>query len=769
MATPAVIGALRVVLSMDAGMFNKGRKEFETDLERMGRQMDKFGKKMGRIGLGMTAALTAPIALLGRGMLKAGGDFEAAMNRVQAASGATASQFQQMREMAIQLGADTIFSASESAAAMEMLVKNGLNASQILDGALSSSLALAAASSTSMSSAADVATDVMISFGKEARELAGLVDGITGTVLRSKFSFDDYRLALGQAGGVAGNLGVQFDEFNAVLATTASAFASGSDAGTSFKTFLTRLVPQSKVAADTMKKLGLEFFDETGKMKTMAGVAQELKEGLGNLADESRNQALKDIFGVDAMRTAILLSKQGAEGIEAMQKEIAKVSAMEQAEIRMKGLNGALEQMAGAFETLQIRIGDSGILKMAEDFVRWVADLFESISKLNPNLLYFGTIVAGLLGSLGPAALAIGAIAVAFGHLAPALATAGIAIRAFIASTGPIGLLIAAASTLAIAWMNSDVDLKTVWNSIKSGLDKISTSLKQVKSDAEMVPLGFDGFPGIDARLDSTTAKVQKLTDVMSNFAASQQNNPLWNFAGLSGGLGNALDAGLDSEQKKINSLIEGATALDGWKTRTLNLMEMEKDLVMELATPYEEYAAQLERIAFLQDKTAISAANANRVQVAAASGLASEYLGVAGQISGALGQVFDESKGIAIATAIINTAQAVTKALADYGPTPFGFASAAAAVASGAAQIATMRSTSPGSGTNPRSVSGGGGGSQAQPSQQSSNRSLLVRGVDPASIYSGSQLKELVGSINEFVADGGVLIATEAKGRATA
>ena len=48
---------------------------------------------------------------------------------------------------------------------------------------------------------------------------------------------------------VAGTSGVEIEDFLTVLAATSSSFASGSDAGTSFKTFLQRLTPESKKAA----------------------------------------------------------------------------------------------------------------------------------------------------------------------------------------------------------------------------------------------------------------------------------------------------------------------------------------------------------------------------------------------------------------------------------------------------------------------------------------------------------------------------------------
>jgi len=430
MAGSAIIGSLRVVLGIDTAVFDKGLADAMKSLKGIGKSMQSVGKNM-------SGYLTAPIVGFGALTVKTAGDFEAALNRVEAATGATAGEFKAMRDMAVQLGADTIFSASESADAMEMLAKNGLTASQILDGAVSASMALAASSGSELAAAADVATDVMMNFGKEANELGGLVDGITGVLLESKFGFDDYRLALGQAGGVAGNLGVEFEDFNAVIAVTSSAFASGSDAGTSFKAFLTRLVPVSKTAAAAMQELGLEFFNADGSIKNMTEVADELHKKMGNLSDQDLNRHMKDIFGVDAMRTAIMLMKQGGDGVEEMRARINNASAEEQAAARLKGFNGELEKLSGAFESLQIAIADSGLLAMVTSFVSKLAEWVDVLAETNPEILKWGTIIAGLTAIIGPVLIALGA-------LAAAIAAIGLPVTATVAAIASISAALVA-------------------------------------------------------------------------------------------------------------------------------------------------------------------------------------------------------------------------------------------------------------------------------------------------------------------------------------
>lgn len=331
--------------------------------------------------LGSTAIASGVVAI-GVSSLNAAKTFEASMNRVQGVMGATVAQMEQLEKKARVAGATTIFRASEAASAIEMLAKNGISYQQVMDGALDATLALAGGLGGELAPSADLITDLMMQFGMRAADLPRIVDLVTGAAINSKFGFDDLRLAIGQAGGVAGQFGIDIDEFLTALAATAAGFSSGQDAGTSFKTFLMRLTPQSKEAAGLIKDLGFEFFDAAGNIKSLTEIADELKQGIRGLSEEARNDALRQIFGTDAIRTALLLADQGAEGMKSLAGAINEVSAQDQAAVRLKGLEGALKELASAWEALQLTAADQGGLELAEDTVRRVTD---AIRYLNEN------------------------------------------------------------------------------------------------------------------------------------------------------------------------------------------------------------------------------------------------------------------------------------------------------------------------------------------------------------------------------------------------
>jgi TP901 family phage tail tape measure protein len=205
-------------------------------------------------------------------------ELNAAISGTTALAGGSKEEVAALKELVMDLGMDPNLTVTsvEAAEAINELVANGLTLQDVMGGAAEGTVSLANATGAQFATAATVASDTMSIFGIQADEMMTAVNGITGVVNSSKFGINDYALALAQGGGVAASLGVSFEDFNASITATSSLFSSGSDAGTSYKTFLQRLVPQSKEASSAMRDLGLEFFNADGSMKGMAEIAGEL-------------------------------------------------------------------------------------------------------------------------------------------------------------------------------------------------------------------------------------------------------------------------------------------------------------------------------------------------------------------------------------------------------------------------------------------------------------------------------------------------------------
>lgn len=461
---------LEAILQTD--QFQKGMKVYTSGLDRMQKEtsgfdgkLAAFGKKgaesfqnLGKVALGAGVAIGAAGAAAGvaigkfvaDGIGKAA-DLESQLSSIAATLNMTKEQVGPLNDLILQLGLDPNLkvSATEAADAIENLAKNGLSMTQIIDGAARSTVLLANATGADFGMAADIASDTMSLFNIKAEDMAGAVDQITGVTNASKFTIDDYRLAIAQAGGVAALVGMEFQDFNTTIAAISPLFASGSDAGTSLKTMLMRLIPTTTAAEEVFSELELvtfnsekamellsrngikpltndyggihralqqyfedtykvslttqegidkfgkwtmeiglmqnAFFDTNGQMKGMADVSEILNEATKDLTEEQRIMAFETMFGSDAIRAASGVAGAGAvmyetaaeaakvlgvsiedaaavaEGgitkFEAMQLQIAKIDASEQAATRMDNFKGSLEILQGAIETLQIQIG----------------------------------------------------------------------------------------------------------------------------------------------------------------------------------------------------------------------------------------------------------------------------------------------------------------------------------------------------------------------------------------------------------------------------
>lgn len=332
-------------------------------------------------------------------------NFQASMKGVQAVLQGTAEQYDIMSDKAVELGKKTKFSASESANAMEVLARNGLKYEQIMDGALESTLDLAAATGTDLANAADIVTDAINIFKIELEDMDNVVNGITGTTVNSKFAIDDYRLALARGGGVAAAYGVTLDEFNTAIAATASQFNSGMEAGTGFKVFLQRLIPQSKEAQKVMEKYNLSFFEANGEMKSMADIQGILRNNLKDLSDEQKAYTLKTIFGSEAQRFAVGMINTTTEEYAKLNEEISKVDAAKQAETRIEGVAGAWQILKSNLEAVSIELFNTNaegktLIEWVEVAIRKASEFistldFEKIfEKIANGVLKFGRFVA---------------------------------------------------------------------------------------------------------------------------------------------------------------------------------------------------------------------------------------------------------------------------------------------------------------------------------------------------------------------------------------
>lgn len=489
-------------------------------------QLTSAGKSMTDAGKKMTLGITAPLVGIGVIAANTSKDFEVSMNTLGVVSGAAASEVEDLRKYAMQMGADTVFSAGEAANAMVDLAKSGFSPAQIQGGGLAATMALAATEGMALTDAAVTVSNAMSTFGLEAGQASMIADTLAGGANASTASVDSLTQALRQVGPGAVNAGLSLNDTVGVLAAFDAAGIKGSDAGTSLKTMLMRLVPSTDEAAEMMKKLGINFTNADGSFKSISEVSGILQSRLGGLTEAQRQQALTTMFGSDATRAATVLMTEGAAGIQTYIDGTMKMgSAQELADARMSGLAGTLEQLKGSLETAALVIGDvlSPVIQNVANFIKAAADRFLAFpAPLQMSIVAFG----GLAAAMGPALIITGQMVGAVGNLMKAyqqmpfhIAKVTGAVKAMNLAflTNPVVLIIAgivaAAAGLALAF-------KAIYDRSAELRKAVSDVVNVFKTVAQTI-LGnvVRAFQSLFGQTDKTTKGTQSLGDIFRTVA----------------------------------------------------------------------------------------------------------------------------------------------------------------------------------------------------------------------------------------------------------
>ena len=367
-----------------------GKVVIETDLDSSG--IEKGLKKLGSItSKGMkaaTVAVTGTATALGgvaTAAIKVGSDFEAQMSRVQAISGATGKELEELRSQAVELGADTSFSASEAAQGMENLAAAGFETNEIMD-AMPGLLDLAAASGEDLASSSDIAASTLRGFGLAAEDAGHVADVLAENANRTNSSVTETGEAMKYIAPLARAAGISLEETATAIGIMANAGIQGSQAGTTLRGALSRLSKPTADMLQAMNELGIEFYDSEGKMLSLADQVGMLQSAMEGMTDEQKNNYLVTLYGQEALSGMLALINEGPDSLASLTAayEQCDGSAQTAAATMQDNLKGAVEELSGSAESLGIVFYDSvaGSLKeaaqSATDSVNNITDAFNN-------------------------------------------------------------------------------------------------------------------------------------------------------------------------------------------------------------------------------------------------------------------------------------------------------------------------------------------------------------------------------------------------------
>ena len=579
------IGSAVAYLELDTSKFSKGFKTAYNDLKVFSDKSATAGNKLrglsstfDSVGKSLTKTVTVPLVGIGTAAVKTAAQFDSHMSEVKAISGATGEQFTQLRNKAIEMGAKTKYSASESAQAFKYMAMAGWDTKDMLNG-ISGVMNLAAASGEDLASVSDIVTDAMTAFGLSADGTTKVIkNGLTVEVSNATHFADVLSQAsrksntnvamMGETfkyvAPVAGALGYSVEDTAVAIGLMANSGIKASQAGTTLRTLLTNMAKPTDTMQSAMDYLGISLETTDGKMKSFSEVMQDLRKSFGQckmpmdtfkkklaeiekqhesgeITEKKYNAAVEDLtkkaYGAEgALKANLAASLAGAQGMSGLLAIVNSTDedfqnltdsinncdgvSQDMADTMNDNLNGAVTLLKSAIESALISIGDRFtpvIRKLAEN-ITGLIEKFNGLSdEQKDQIVKWGLIVA-----------AIGPSLIVFSSVTKLLANMGQAFSFLISKINPVAVVITLlVASFATLWKTNEKFRNKVigiWEQVKGKFQEFSDAITEkinalgfnFKDITDVIKGAWEGFANAIASPIITNA-LQLIADTFGN------------------------------------------------------------------------------------------------------------------------------------------------------------------------------------------------------------------------------------------------------------
>lgn len=579
------IGSAVAYLELDTSKFSKGFKTAYNDLKVFSDKSATAGNKLrglsstfDSVGKSLTKTVTVPLVGIGTVAVKTAAQFDSQMSEVKAISSATGEQFTQLRNKAIEMGAKTKYSASESAQAFKYMAMAGWDTDSMLNS-IAGVMNLAAASGEDLASVSDIVTDAMTAFGLSADGTTKVIkNGLTVEVSNATHFADVLAQAsrksntnvamMGETfkyvAPVAGALGYSVEDTAVAIGLMANSGIKASQAGTTLRTLLTNMAKPTDTMQSAMDYLGISLETTDGKMKSFSEVMQDLRKSFGQckmpmdtfkkklaeiekqhesgeITEKKYNTAVEDLtkkaYGAEgALKANLAASLAGAEGMSGL---LAIVNATDEdfqnltdsinncdgvsqdmADTMNDNLNGAVTLLKSAIESALISIGDrfTPIIRKLAENITGLVEKFNGLSdEQKDQIVKWGLIVT-----------AIGPSLIVFSSVTKLLANMGQAFSLLISKINPVTVVITLlVASFATLWKTNEKFRNKVigiWEQVKGKFQEFSDAITEkinalgfnFRDITDVIKGAWEGFVNVIASPIITNA-LQLIADTFGN------------------------------------------------------------------------------------------------------------------------------------------------------------------------------------------------------------------------------------------------------------
>ena len=481
------VGTAIGYLDLDTSKFQSALKTASSQLKGFtdsskstGDRITSLGSGLKTMGQNMTKYVTTPLTGLGTASVMTAATFEKSMSNVQALSGATGKDLEDLTNIAKEMGAKTQFSASEAADALGFMALAGWDSKQSMS-ALPGVLDLAAASGMGLADASDMVTDYLSAFGEEADQAGRMSDVLAYAQANSNTTTQALGEAFKNCAVNANSFGLDIEQTTALLGKLGDQGLKGSEAGTALNAVFRDMSSKMKDGAIAIGDTNVKITDANGNFKSMAEIVAGVQKATDGLSESEKMVALQSTFTSDSIKAMGILMNTGSDSIQNFTNELynSNGAASEMAATMNDNLSGQITTLKSALEGAAISIGEA-LLPMVKDLVAWINNLVTWFNSLSPSMQTSIVMAAGLAAAIGPVLIIIGQMSTGIGVLVNAFGLLSIAKLKDKAETIALHLLYAkdavlkAASTAATY---AQIAATTAWNVVCGVATAVTTAL----------------------------------------------------------------------------------------------------------------------------------------------------------------------------------------------------------------------------------------------------------------------------------------------------
>ena len=468
-----------------------------------GEKIKDVSQKIGDVGTTLTRNVTLPLVAVGTAAVKTTSDFDSAMSKVKAISGATGDQFDQLRDKAREMGSKTKFSAPEAAEGFNYMAMAGWEVDDMLVG-IEGVMNLAAASGEDLATTSDIVTDALTAFGLSADKAGDFADVLAAASASANTNVSMMGETFKYAAPVAGALGYSVEDTALAIGLMANAGIKGSQAGTALRKIMGELTGELKISGKELGEVTIQTTNADGSMRSFSDILMDCREAFSKLSQEEQVATAKALVGENAYSGFLAIMNAGEKDVNDLTTALANCGgeAERMANEMNDNLEGQLTILKSALQELAISLGDV-LVPMIREVVAVIQSVVNWLNSLSPATKEIIVKIALLAAAAGPLLIVISKIGTAIGTVmtwAPKIVSAFGTIKTLAGTVGtalqslwgvmlanPITIIIAAIAALVAAFIyfwNTSEEFRqfwiNLWETIKNAVAQFGEAIKQI-------------------------------------------------------------------------------------------------------------------------------------------------------------------------------------------------------------------------------------------------------------------------------------------------